>query len=300
MKEFFCVKLPTLMVVALLGLSVYWAATGTGPDWSFDLTGTSSDFQPHDWTSKGPVPLPDLGEVDVAGSSFYDMQSEQQSPVPDRFDSESALDRPSWKIIVANQMSGCARCSADLEKRLFKWMENFKKAVAGSGVPTEVWFLRLNRPYFERVWTEPMMFEYCGKDGGECFNHYLIFAESALDYSLERQYLNQVSPACSVLPSSPTKVVMVVDPEGNLRHTYSHCTNAVTLQSLLLNFEHHAGAQVDHAYIDSEQPYLPGYALEPSARDSLAIKGAALITQATETVKEKTKEFDEAVKRWAQ
>ena len=138
--------------------------------WVANLFGESDSgkFEADDWQPKGPVPLPVLGRVE--------MQTGQDTAVihptadPSVFDSASALERDTWKLIIVNQFKGRTGDTYRLDSNLLNYMKGVKATLADSGLPTEIWFLRLNRPYRNNGWTLPDMYRKCGSDGRQCLS----------------------------------------------------------------------------------------------------------------------------------
>lgn len=266
---------------------------------------TQAEFRPHDWSEKGAVPLPLLGAVDVSTTNKYDLDV-QPTESPVSFDSSAALDRNTWKVIVINQYRARAQRTYEQDDRLLRWMAQLKSSLTGVGVPTEVWFMRLNRPYMKNQWADRPMLSRCGEDGSACFDRYLVLAQSSLDYSLERDYLSSLREGCPVNEYELAYGVVVVDGEGQLRHAYTPCYMPVSLKSMLLNFEYHAGAKIDDLEMvvgGSNSPYLSGFTLKPSVKDGIELSGRNLVQQVTKFTAEKadkaSEKYDDLVERWS-
>lgn len=260
-----------------------------------------SEFVPDDWTPKGPVPLPLLGRVDI--NTGKDVSRIHPTDDPVEFDSSRALDRPTWKVIVINQFKGRAGDTYTWDSNLLKYMEGLKTHLTGVGLPTEVWFMRLNRPYRDNGWTLPDMYRKCGQAGEQCFDEYLVFAQSSLDYSLERDYLSTLTDRCDLDEYTPAMAAVIVDPEGRMRHAYSSCLIQVSAKHILRNFDHHTDADINlDGRSVAEIPPHPAYALETSAKDNMKLQGRNLIRQAVKAAaeaSEKAKEsYDSAVEAW--
>lgn len=293
---------PTVFILAVIVLALSYSLSESFKSYFDSLHTSEPKFSADDWSPKGAVPLPAMGEVDIAKSKFYEWNSPQESPKPHVFDSANALDRPSWKLIVIDQYSGRPANTTRWDSKLLSFMETIKSSQEATSAPLELWFLRLNRAPREDVWTDPFMFKRCGADGRECFDHYLVFAESSLDYSLELSYLESLSDTCTLVKSSPALSVVVVDPEGNLRHTYSACNLGVSLQRLAKNFEHHSPVKFDARVYAQKDIFPPAYSLEPSVQDNLTMSGQSLLQQtldkADDALKSAKSKFDERVESW--
>lgn len=296
-------NLVEVAVVAVLALAgFYWLS----PDSFTFLTGetetTADSFEPDDWTAKGPVPLPLLGRVNI--DTGQSTTSIHPTAPPVEFDTSSALDRPTWKVVVVNQYRGRAESTYQWDRDLLQYMKYLKSSLSGVGLPTEIWFMRLNRPFNENGWTDPLMYRECGKTGSECFDEYLILAQSSLDYSLERDYLATLSDDCSITEDYADGIsVLVVDPQGKMRKAYTNCWISVGAKHILRNFEHHTAAQVsEQALAQQDVPSHPAYPLKPWARESMELKARGLIRQAVQAASdlgEKAKEsYDGAVESW--
>lgn len=291
-------------IVACVVVAVLAVLVTINPElnqWVESLAEEPETFTPDDWSSQGPVPLPSMGEVQMVTNA--DTAFVQKSPEPTVFDTDSALNRDTWKVIVINQFKGRTTDTYKLDSRLLDYLEQTKAALSGSGQPTEVWFLRLNRPFMDDVWTLPDMYRKCGTDGSACFDHYLIFAQSTLDYSLEREYLSILNNECEMTAASPALAVLVVDEKGDLRHAYSPCTFAVDAKRLIKNFDHHTDAEITVSDNQlSNISMLPAYSLETNAKDNIKMQGRKMIRQVTkgaEVLTDKAKQsFDEAVESW--
>lgn len=262
---------------------------------------SSAEFQPDDWTAKMPVPLPLLGSVEI--DTGHDHATPHPTSDPVEFNSSAALDRDTWKVIVINQFMGRSKGTYQWDKSLLRYMKYLKTSLTGVGLPTEVWFMRLNRPYRKNGWTLPVMYRECGADGKDCFDEYLILAQSSLDYSLERDYLSTLTDRCDVDENSPAMAVLIVDPEGMLRRAYSPCLVQIGAKWIIRNFDYHTSAEIsDSALQATDVPRHPSYPLEPSARDQISMKSQAIIQQAVkaaENLKDDAKEaYDSAVERW--
>lgn len=264
-----------------------------------------ASFEPHNWDSKGIVPLPLLGVVDLASTNKFDLEIRPTAP-PVEFDSGAALDRDTWKVIVINQYRARPQSTFEQDDRLLRWMEQLKSSLTGVGVPTEIWFMRLNRPYFKNRWADRSMLSRCGGDGSKCFDRYLVLAQSSLDYSLERDYLSGLRDGCPVNEYEMAYGVVVVDGQGQLRHAYTPCYMPVSLKSMLLNFQHHAKAKIGSVEVlagKSDTPYLSGFTLKSSVKDGLKLSGQNLINQVTEyagqAAGQVSDKYDEAVEKWS-
>lgn len=289
---------------AVIGAIGFAVATGISMKMA-EPESEQAHFEPHDWSSKGVVPLPLLGAVDLSTTNKYDLEVQPTEP-PVEFDSASALDRDTWKVIVINQYRARPQSTFEQDDRLLRWMAQLKSSLTGVGVPTEVWFMRLNRPYFKDRWADRPMLSRCGEDGSKCFDRYLVLAQSSLDYSLERDYLSGLRDGCPVNEYELAYGVVVVDGEGQLRHAYTPCYMPVSLKSMLLNFEHHAKASIGSVELvvgKRDTPYLSGFTLKPSVKDGIKLSGQHLIQQVTEyagqTADKASEKYDDAVEKWS-
>lgn len=291
----------SLAVIGAIGFAVF-----TGISMKMESSESKqAEFVPHDWSVKGAVPLPLLGAVDVSTTNKYDLEVKPtESPVS--FDSSAALERKTWKVIVINQYRARAQRTYEQDDRLLRWMAQLKSSLTGVGVPTEIWFMRLNRPYMKNQWADRPMLSRCGDDGSKCFDRYLVLAQSSLDYSLERDYLSSLRDGCPVNEYELAYGVVVVDGEGQLRHAYTPCYMPISLKSMLLNFEHHAEAKIDGLELavgGSSTPYLSGFTLKPSVKDGIKLSGQNLVQQVTEFAEDKaakaSRKYDDAVEQWS-
>ena len=294
------IALSVSALVLIVGLA-YLGGSGRLLDFLGPEGEPEPEFVPDDWSAKMPVPLPLLGRVNV--DTGKDTAEPHPTEDPVVFDSSSALDRDTWKVIVINQFMGRTKDTYKWDKNLLQYMKYLKSSLTGVGLPTEVWFMRLNRPYRKNGWTQPVMYRECGPTGKECFDEYLVLAQSSLDYSLERDYLSTLTDRCDVSSITPAMAVLVVDPEGMLRRAYSPCLVQVGAKWILKNFDYHTAAEIpDAALAQNDVPPHPSYTLEPSARDQISLKAQGLIQQAVEAAgdlkEQATESYDSAVEAW--
>lgn len=262
-------------------------------------------FVADDWTPKGVVPLPLLGSVDLTTTDRMEIPV-QPTATPAEFDSAAALSRDTWKVIVIGQYRPRADRTFPQDNRLLEYMSALKSALTGAGQPTEVWFMRLNRPFMKNQWVNRPMLSKCGSDGSGCFDEYLVLAQSSLDYSLERDYLSGLREGCRVDEYSFGHALVIVDDRGQMRQAYTPCYMPVSLNVLLQNFDHHTDAVIpenDLLASQAEAPYLTGFTLKPSVKDDLKLQGRRLVRQVVTMAGEATEgakdSYDEAVKKWS-
>ena len=289
------------VLVSLFVFAVFFDGIKVVDSLMNDQAQVESKFVPDNWTPKGPVPLPLLGRVDI--DTGGDLSRIHPTADPVEFDTSRALDRETWKVIVLNQYKGRPGDTYKWDSNLLGYMAGLKSQLTGVGLPTELWFVRLNRPYRENGWTLPDMYRKCGPDGRGCFDEYLVFAQSSLDYSLERDYLSTLDDRCDLAEYTPAMAVVIVDPQGQMRHAYTSCLIQISAKHILKNFAHHTEAKIN---TESQElaaiPPHPSYSLETSVRDDLKLQGRNLIRQAVQAASkatEKAKEtYDSAVEEW--
>lgn len=245
------------------------------------------------WIPSGPMELPTLAQVDVAGTT-HQHRVNPESPTAVAFNASESLNDGRWKIIVFGQVD---QGPAQADINTFKFLKTVRQELGNS---IDIWFVRLNRPERNGWFTSSRFFNMCGMDGRSCVDKFLILPRSAYDYSDVFAYIGRLASSECIIHPASTRInaVAIVDGAGTRHQHYGTCGGDPTAQEIVRGFRQTLGLAGSS---DSVPEIRPGaYALTPTPLESVAHQATQIITIPVAAARKATQDFNEKIQNWVE